>query len=793
MSNSVSNSTITSAPRAASAGRGDTGNDTPAGRGDGSTGRNNRNNRNNRNSRNSRNGATTDTTRPPTRNSNFKGATDGMNGHTFGCYDEQGDKRQFVKTLEALAQHARKTYKFSEDFASLFATESSAPSVEKPVPIPESKRDETDELIFKEEIKQYVTRCSTLKGNLAAIWSVAIGQCTETMKAKLESMHEYDERQRTSDCHWLLKSILAITLQFDNRRYGHIAIMDAHQKFLNCKQSSTQTVEDYRRQLTLWSDTIKHHGGSIVTNPALASIIDSKGKSRTADELHKAGRQETLAMALLRGSDPARYGTLLDHLANQFAAGRDEYPKDLTASYSLLVHYKTPSNTRARNDSNNSSNHNNSGNSGNGNNSGTGGNNSRTSDRPATNTSTGASALTFTQGTDGTPVTSIQVPSVSGLPSAGGASHTGTSLVQYAAMMAQASSAVLDPSWLLLDSQSTMSVFNNKDMLTNVRPSAHVIRAITNGGFQDSNMIGDYTQLGGACEVWYNPASIANILSLADVRKHCTVTMDSSRSPSINVHRKDGTIMNFAEHPSGLYIHHSNETSAPVANYSFLSTVAEHKRSFSQRQVKQTDLARKLYRMLGRPDEKTFRSILQNNLIINCPVTSDDAYRALAIYGPDVATLKGKTTRATAAARAPTFLAVPIPPPLLDNHRKVTLCVDFFFVQELCFLHTISRNIGFRTVVFVPDRSSKTIIHELTAVIHLYTNRGFTVCNIHGDNEFECARLALTPTHLNIVAADGHVGKIERSIRTIKERLRACAHGLPYRRLPCTPNFFYDT
>jgi hypothetical protein len=284
MSNSVSNSTITSAPRAASAGRGDTGNDTPAGRGDGSTGRNNRNNRNNRNSRNSRNGATTDTTRPPTRNSNFKGATDGMNGHTFGCYDEQGDKRQFVKTLEALAQHARKTYKFSEDFASLFATESSAPSVEKPVPIPESKRDETDELIFKEEIKQYVTRCSTLKGNLAAIWSVAIGQCTETMKAKLESMHEYDERQRTSDCHWLLKSILAITLQFDNRRYGHIAIMDAHQKFLNCKQSSTQTVEDYRRQLTLWSDTIEHHGGSIVTNPALASIIDSKGKSRTADD-----------------------------------------------------------------------------------------------------------------------------------------------------------------------------------------------------------------------------------------------------------------------------------------------------------------------------------------------------------------------------------------------------------------------------------------------------------------------------------------------------------------------------
>ena len=47
-----------------------------------------------------------------------------MNGHTFGGNNKQGNKRQFVKTIEALAQHTScKTYKFSEDFASLFATE----------------------------------------------------------------------------------------------------------------------------------------------------------------------------------------------------------------------------------------------------------------------------------------------------------------------------------------------------------------------------------------------------------------------------------------------------------------------------------------------------------------------------------------------------------------------------------------------------------------------------------------------------------------------------------------------
>jgi hypothetical protein len=34
------------------------------------------------------------------------------------------------------------------------------------------------------------------------------------------------------------------------------------------------------------------------------------------------------------------------------------------------------------------------------------------------------------------------------------------------------------------------------------------------------------------------------------------------------------------------------------------------------------------------------------------------------------------------------------------------------------------------------------------------------------------------------VAADSHVGEVERSIRTIKERSRSTVHGLPYKRLP---------
>jgi hypothetical protein len=215
-----------------------------------------------------------------------------------------------------------------------------------------------------------------------------------------------------------------------------------------------------------------------------------------------------------------------------------------------------------------------------------------------------------------------------------------------------------------------------------------------------------------------------------------------------------------------------------------ISTVVEQKKLFSPRQIKDADQARELYRKLGRPDEVEFQNILRNNLIRNCPVTPGDAQRALVIYGPDIATIKGKTTRSEPSSHVPTFEAVQLPPPILEHHMDVTLCVDFFFVQGVIFLHTISRGIGFRTVSCVADRNKPTIVREMKAVLHLYTCRGFHVKDIHCDNEFACIRELVRPVQLNVVPADSHVGEIERSIRTIKERLRALVHGLPFKRLP---------
>ncbi len=50
--------------------------------------------------------------------------------------------------------------------------------------------------------------------------------------------------------------------------------------------------------------------------------------------------------------------------------------------------------------------------------------------------------------------------------------------------------------------------------------------------------------------------------------------------------------------------------------------------------------------------------------------------------------------------------------------------------------------------------------------------------------EFECIQHDFLPITLNLTPRDAHVGEVERSIWTIKERVRADIHAMPFKRLP---------
>ena len=72
-------------------------------------------------------------------------------------------------------------------------------------------------------------------------------------------------------------------------------------------------------------------------------------------------------------------------------------------------------------------------------------------------------------------------------------------------------------------------------------------------------------------------------------------------------------------------------------------------------------------------------------------------------------------------------------------------------------------------------------IKKIDIIPRMYTNRGFNITPYNDDNGFEMLREHLGGTNLNTVGREDHVGAIERSIRTIKERARCICYKLPYK------------
>ena len=106
---------------------------------------------------------------------------------------------------------------------------------------------------------------------------------------------------------------------------------------------------------------------------------------------------------------------------------------------------------------------------------------------------------------------------------------------------------------------------------------------------------------------------------------------------------------------------------------------------------------------------------VENNLIPNCPVTRRDIVAAKHIFGPDIGSLKGKTTRRRPIG-VDLYDHIPIPPGVMEQYHDIILAVDVLYVNKLPFIVTISRYIRFGTVEFLRNQKSTTLTEHIKQV-----------------------------------------------------------------------------
>jgi hypothetical protein len=198
------------------------------------------------------------------------------------------------------------------------------------------------------------------------------------------------------------------------------------------------------------------------------------------------------------------------------------------------------------------------------------------------------------------------------------------------------------------------------------------------------------------------------------------------------------------------------------------SSVNANEIAFTKVEVENAKLSRELSRKLGYPSPSALFEVITHGGIVNCPVTGQDIQRAMQIYGPEIAAIKGKTVENKSI---PMRFEKVIDQKLIQKNQ--TLNVDIMFVNSRAFLISVTNPLGFTMVTDLGTnsgaRSKSSIRKALAEQLAQYKSHGFTITTLQSDGEGAIASLSTEIQSNEIVvnpAGPGqHVHQIERKIR----------------------------
>jgi hypothetical protein len=158
---------------------------------------------------------------------------------------------------------------------------------------------------------------------------------------------------------------------------------------------------------------------------------------------------------------------------------------------------------------------------------------------------------------------------------------------------------------------------------------------------------------------------------------------------------------------------------------SLITTVADNRANYMERDYQRAVLTRKIQKIIGRPNTLHFMKKVDNILLPNCLITRRDIATAETIFGPDVGSLKGKIVYQSGTPVATNY--TDIPATIMSHYPDVILAGDIMFVNKIPFFVTISQNIKFGMTEMIQNQQAKTLLAAIKQVRSVYLKHGLSV------------------------------------------------------------------
>ena len=329
-----------------------------------------------------------------------------------------------------------------------------------------------------------------------------------------------------------------------------------------------------------------------------------------------------------------------------------------------------------------------------------------------------------------------------------------------------------------LDSCANTHVFSNTRLLSNIHKTAEnsiVVKGV--GGSMHLDKVGTVPYF-GLVHIMDSNENRINLLSLGLVKDMYEVTLEDD---DFVVHiQEDNKKIRFTRRDDDLWGCDSKEIMIKDVLFTNkiinTDTVADRESKFSGNEVRKARQARDIMKQLGYPSSRDMIKMIVKGMMINIPITAKYVIRANDIYGPDVASLKGKTVK----KKCKKSKEILIP---RSMKKKQDLYTDMFYWRGQGFMLSMAMPLGIRfiTPVTKPETTGylKTLLEGHTGRMK---SHDFDVRCIHVDPQKSIAALdGKIDCTMDISGARQHVSIIERSIRTVKERMRSIENGLYFK------------
>jgi Zinc knuckle len=178
--------------------------------------------------------------------------------------------------------------------------------------------------IYNKENKEYLL-------NKGMVFGIILGQCTEAVTTRLESMNEFKEWEKKSDVVSFLKQLREFAYTAGGIHHPSWVAQDNLRKLVTINQGSRESVEKYYIRFKNATEVLQTQWGILHPDNL------TEGDGIKSNESKIKAREDVYIMMFLEGSDKHRFGKLLSDIRNSYVSGnKDAYPTSLTATVTLL-------------------------------------------------------------------------------------------------------------------------------------------------------------------------------------------------------------------------------------------------------------------------------------------------------------------------------------------------------------------------------------------------------------------------------------------------------------------------